>query len=111
MTTAEMAPQPKLMINVPQSGILSKPSTAASNHHDSLTALLQLVASTNICSSYPQQLLPLALMAKPGLTPERLVKKEVVAVAVITRMTANVQRDGRPAEYRWRPLFKDAKFG
>jgi len=27
MITAEIAPQPKLMINVPHSGILSKPST------------------------------------------------------------------------------------
>ena len=29
----------------------------------------------------------------------------------ITRMWANAQRDGRPAEYRWRPLFNAAKFG
>ena len=29
----------------------------------------------------------------------------------ITRMRANAQRDGRPAEYRWRPQFKAAKFG
>jgi len=28
-----------------------------------------------------------------------------------TRMWANVQRDGRPAEYRWRSLFNAAKFG
>jgi len=28
-----------------------------------------------------------------------------------TRMWADVQRDGRPAEYRWRPLFNAAKFG
>jgi len=28
-----------------------------------------------------------------------------------TRMWANAQRDGRPAEYRWRPLFNDTKFG
>ena len=28
-----------------------------------------------------------------------------------TRMWANVQRDARPAEYRWRPLFNAAKFG
>jgi len=28
-----------------------------------------------------------------------------------TRMWANAQRDGRPAEYRWRPLFNAAKFG
>jgi len=27
-----------------------------------------------------------------------------------TRMWANDQRDGRPAEYRWRPLFNAAKF-
>jgi len=24
---------------------------------------------------------------------------------------ANAQRDGRPADYRWRPLFNTAKFG
>jgi len=28
-----------------------------------------------------------------------------------TRMWANAQRDGRPAEHRWRPLFNTAKFG
>jgi len=28
-----------------------------------------------------------------------------------TRMWANAQRDGRPAEYRWSPLFNAAKFG
>jgi len=27
------------------------------------------------------------------------------------RMWANAQRDGRPAEHRWRPLFNAAKFG
>ena len=26
-------------------------------------------------------------------------------------MWANAQRDGRPAEYKWRPLFYAAKFG
>jgi len=26
-------------------------------------------------------------------------------------MWANAQRDGRPAEYRWRRLFNTAKFG
>jgi len=29
----------------------------------------------------------------------------------LTRMWASAQRDGRPAEYRWRPLFNAAKFG
>jgi len=28
-----------------------------------------------------------------------------------TKMWANAQRDGHPAEYRWRLLFNDAKFG
>jgi len=28
-----------------------------------------------------------------------------------TRMWANAQRDGRPAEHRWRPLLNAAKFG
>ena len=28
----------------------------------------------------------------------------------LTRMWANAQRDGRPAEYSWRPLFNAAKF-
>ena len=27
-----------------------------------------------------------------------------------TRMWANAQRDGRPAEHRWRPLFNAGKF-
>jgi len=30
---------------------------------------------------------------------------------ILTRMWANTQRDGRPAEYSWRPLFNAAKFG
>jgi len=28
-----------------------------------------------------------------------------------TRMWANAQRDGRPAEHRWRSLFNATKFG
>jgi len=30
---------------------------------------------------------------------------------LVTRMWADAQRDGRPAEYLWRPLFNAAKFG
>jgi len=29
---------------------------------------------------------------------------------IILEMWANVQRDGRPAKHRWRPLFNAAKF-
>ena len=32
-------------------------------------------------------------------------------ISTKTRMWANAERDGRPAEYRWRPLFNAAKFG
>jgi len=31
--------------------------------------------------------------------------------AKLTRLWANAQRDGRPAEHKWRPLFNTAKFG
>ena len=30
-------------------------------------------------------------------------------IIIITRMWANAQPDGRPAEHRWRPLFNAAK--
>jgi len=29
---------------------------------------------------------------------------------MLARMWANIQRDGRPAKYRWRPLFNATKF-
>jgi len=32
-------------------------------------------------------------------------------ITTLTRMWANVQRDGRPTEYRLRPLFNAVKFG
>jgi len=47
----------------------------------------------------------------------RLKTKTMVEDKVIqcnlttTRMWANAQRDGRPAEHRWRSLFNAAKFG
>jgi len=31
-------------------------------------------------------------------------------ISDFTRMWANAQLDGRPAEHRWRPLFNAAKF-
>jgi len=50
------------------------------------------------------------------LTPTYLLTAMLVAsapFAFITKleMWANAQRDGRPAEHRWRPLFNAAKFG
>jgi len=35
---------------------------------------------------------------------------ELTATNHELEMWANAQRDGRPAEYRWRPLFNAAKF-
>ena len=47
-----------------------------------------------------------------GIRPHSsLIYKTTVNDAVITRMQANAQRNGRPAEHRWRPLFNAAKFG
>jgi len=49
-----------------------------------------------------------------SLRPLRLgeeEKKERKKKQDKTRMWANAKRDGRPAEYRWRPLFIAAKFG
>jgi len=43
-----------------------------------------------------------------GVHPHEL---DEVEKQTATRMWANAQRDGRPAEYRWRPLFNAAKFG
>jgi len=34
-----------------------------------------------------------------------------ITIIMISKMWANAQRDGRPVEYRWRPLFNAAKFG
>jgi len=34
-----------------------------------------------------------------------------IEIYAILEMWANAQPDGRPAEYRWRPLFNAAKFG
>jgi len=52
----------------------------------------------------------------PHLTQCRLVRPYIlrtvqIDLTQITRMWANAQRDGRPAEYRWRPLFNAAKVG
>jgi len=37
--------------------------------------------------------------------------RQAHAVLMETRMWANAQPDGRPAEHRWRPLFNAAKSG
>ena len=53
--------------------------------------------------------------AAPTFRPMSSVAKQSPISATtelsITRMWANAQRDGRPAEHRWRPLFNAAKPG
>ena len=53
---------------------------------------------------------PMAAYAKkPTLTqlnlPQEIVTKITTKELKQLEMWANAQRDGRPAEYRWRPLF------
>jgi len=45
------------------------------------------------------------------LSLDRLPPQNYLQKQMKTRMWANAQRDGRPAEHRWCPLFNAAKFG
>ena len=55
---------------------------------------------------------PIQHTASYAEIPVAVIESEIlVAPLCVTRMWANAQRDGRPAEYRWRPLFNAAKFG
>jgi len=51
---------------------------------------------------------PIVRIQNAGL---RCAARGSLKIQDATRMWANAQRDGRPAEYRWRPLFNAAKFG
>jgi len=46
-----------------------------------------------------------------GIRPTRVPRPKAQPTQNRLEMWANIQRDGRPAEYRWRPLFNAAKFG
>jgi len=50
----------------------------------------------------------ISLTTEPQITPTETDAN--IAELVKTRKWANAQRDGRPAEYRWRSLFNAAKF-
>jgi len=68
--------------------------------------IIHLSSSQDACSQYEQDLSQLqadvAELKTAIIHPPKTGK---------TRMWANAKRDGRPAEYRWRPLFNAAKFG
>jgi len=55
-----------------------------------------------------QNLVAVDLLSINGL---QLVNRYVMQLNTVLEMWANAQRDGRPAKYRWRPLFNAAKFG
>ena len=59
----------------------------------------------------PSQSLGIVLK-KLNLTQQNHTYRNKLQHKIIpTRMWANAQPDGRPAEHRWRPLFNAAKFG
>ena len=53
----------------------------------------------------------------PGKSPGRGLETsppeagDILQIILQLEMWADAQRDGRPAEHRWRPLFNAAKFG
>jgi len=55
------------------------------------------------------KILPVDVLSQINLTNS--TQSEFWVDHTKTRMWANAQRDGRPAEYRFRPLFNAAKFG
>jgi len=52
-----------------------------------------------------------SLKTKPNTTRAHIHQSTELYNNTKLEMWANAQRDGRPAEYRWRPLFNAAKFG
>jgi len=52
-----------------------------------------------------------ALLYRNKNTQNTNTSNIITIITTLTRMWANAQRDGRPAEHTWRPLFNAAKFG
>ena len=50
-------------------------------------------------------------MTQSHIIRNSTIKQTANAITKQTRMWANAQPDGRPAEHRWRPVFNAAKFG
>jgi len=53
----------------------------------------------------------LSVLHQPTSKPTQPVHNNTETKYKVLEMWANAQPDGRPAEYRWRPLFNAAKFG
>ena len=55
--------------------------------------------------------LPVTRLARGVFSRGVVLRAQCTSRSMETRMWANAQPDGRPAEHRWRPLFNAAKFG
>jgi len=51
------------------------------------------------------------MLVKPKLDAITTTATTATARTLPTRMWANAQRDGRPAQFMWRPVFIAANFG
>jgi len=60
---------------------------------------------------YQTQLLISDLPALCGRSVKKQQYNDNLPSSYLTRMWANTQRDGHPAEHWWCPLFNAAKFG
>ena len=69
----------------------------------------KMLASTGLYSLYAWFILVEIICDCASLKGMEIYRK--LNVTMLTRMWANAQPDGRPAEHRWRPLFNAAKFG
>jgi len=98
----------KLITAWNKSNIQNKGSTASKNTSTKIRA--NESASQHIIQSrkhmYTQNITKLLLNSKKFWQD-----KYENSSTEVTRMWANAQPDGRPAEHRWRPLFNAAKFG
>jgi len=75
-----------------------------------LATLFPISSQRSSCLSSSHSISCHPTRINPGLE-ESQAKTYFGAFQCLTRMWANAQRDGRPAEHRWRPLFNAAKFG
>jgi len=71
----------------------------------------QLISTGSRLGSVTAQLSSIGCPLKMLLMIMTYVHHVIGTSSKILEMWANAQRDGRPAEYRWRPLFNAAKFG
>jgi len=95
VTAARQTPN---KLNIPETEMLSNIQT-------------WLTVTTFISFTIYAAFCPITEVCYLRLTTTRLKQALCTQKTKTTRMWAHAKRDGRPAEYRWRPLFNAAKFG